>query len=533
MVSYANYVVFTTTPKKGEDPMLHNFKTAAASMLKSTVSTSLIAVLLAAGHVAVSKAQQLSIEEVTLAPWSPSVPGVAEIPISGGVPPYSTSLNEGPFIVQPSNSYSNFNLAEGDYSLVIQDSATPTPNSITVDFNISPAPSVNPNAVQIVDIQLNKPTGLCDGQILVSALPAAGVSYLLTGGTIIQSNTTGIFTQLPVGTYTVTADNGILLSIATVPLSLFSTCTYSYGVQVGSPDCMGNHGFIQIQNPKIQGATGTPTFSYILDFGVPQSSPTFSPVAPGTHHIQVQATGCSVSHSQPVTLTTPTGPNACTASATVTATPDPVGCAGTISFTTTGFTQGSSATITNTTTGSSTVVTYNGSLGGSTSGGSGINDVCISDPTLPCGSTGKLADASEVVPTQIFISIPLTSGLTPTTTLDIKKCVSKKNGKIKPGKEATFKIVVTNTGTTNSATGVTVTDILPSNVAFVAGKSCEPWTFTAEGQTVTATLPTSLAPGASSTITLKVVGTKTVTNQATVAATLVAPVTATACARVG
>lgn len=513
--------------------MLYNFKAIAVSMLKSTVSTTLIAFLLAAGHVAVTKSSQLSFEEITLAAWSPSFAGVVEAALSGGTPPYAASLNGGPFIILLSNSYSNFNLAVGDYSLVIQDSATPTPNSITADFSISPAPSVNPNAVQIVDIQLNKPTGLCDGQIIVSALPAPGISYLLTGGTIVESNTTGNFTGLPVGTYTITATNGLLDSIATVPLSLFSTCIYSYGVHVSSPDCMGNHGFIQIQNPKVQGATGTPTFSYILDFGAPQSSPTFSPVAPGSHFVQVQATGCSVSHAQPVTLTTPTGPNACGVSAAVTAMPDAVGCTGTVSFTTTGFTQGSSATITNTTTGSSTVVPYNGSLDGSTSGGSGINDVCISDPTLPCGSTVKLNNGlNEVVPTQIFISIPLVNGQTPTTTLDVKKCVSKKNGKIKPGKETTFKIVVTNTGA-NPATGVSVTDILPSNVAFVAGKSCNPWTFAAEGQTVTATLAGSLAPGASSTITLTVVGTKTVTNQATVEATLVAPVTATACARVG
>ena len=269
---------------------------------------------------------------------------------------------------------------------------------------------------------------------------------------------------------------------------------------------------------------------HISWMAVPQSSDLFTPVSSGTHSIQVQAAGCLVSPAEHVTLTTPTGPGACGASFVTTALPDVTGCGGTVQVT---ANLGPSAIYevcncpsaapdckpcTQTPEGCSTE--------GSSESGCAMVNGCNDPLGCPFGPEASGKVSADV--TYVSTSLPLISGFTPTTTLDIKKCISGK--KIKPGKDATFKIVVTNTGNT-AANNLKVTDILPSNVEFVAGKSCDAWTFTADGQTITALLD-SLAAGASSTIKLIVRVPKTVTNEATVQADAVAPVTATACARI-
>jgi uncharacterized repeat protein (TIGR01451 family) len=77
------------------------------------------------------------------------------------------------------------------------------------------------------------------------------------------------------------------------------------------------------------------------------------------------------------------------------------------------------------------------------------------------------------------------------------------SGNFTVGVPASYTLIITNVGTASTTSSITVTDSLPSGLSF-SSASGTGWTCTAANQTVTCTRTTTLAPSASSTITLAV-----------------------------
>lgn len=516
----------------------HTFTKSTLSKLRlltsATISSTMLAVLLALGHVTVTIAQSpLGLQVLAALQVGVFDPnrGAVSMLITGGTGPYHVSLDGGTPITVTSD-YENTFIFLGGHSFVIVDSATPTPATINVSY-VMTSNLTTPPGVGITNIAFTPATTNCsnDGALVITAVGGSGTfNYSLNGGTPQASNT---FLNLPApANYSITvtdATNPSNHDEATVPLAVSTDCIYRFGLQTVNPSCaaitpLPNDGSITVLSPALQGIPGA-VFSYILNSGTPQSSPVFANLGTGSYSVQIQADGCLPSPQQIVVLARATGPNACGVTNTITATPNAVGCFGTITVNAPSLSPSGSVIFTNPATGQQCCAA--GNCPGLESCANQMADqwnCCYSDPTLSCNGSAQALDG--VVPTQLFEVITLGGGLIPTTALDIKKCVK---GKIRPGKEATFRITVTNTGN-STANDVKVTDILPCNLTFLKGKSCDAWTFTAQGQTVTAVLP-SLAMGASSTFTLKVKGTRTVTNEATVEAPGAAPVSATACAK--
>jgi uncharacterized repeat protein (TIGR01451 family) len=132
------------------------------------------------------------------------------------------------------------------------------------------------------------------------------------------------------------------------------------------------------------------------------------------------------------------------------------------------------------------------------------NTVSVTGNETDPNPANNSATATTAVNTDVDLAITKTDNVDP----------------VLPGQSLTYTITVTNSGV-STATGVTVTDVLPAGITFASGTATS-GTVTNAGQTVTGSLG-SIAPGASVTMTL--VGTVsssatgTLTNTATVVAT--------------
>lgn len=75
-----------------------------------------------------------------------------------------------------------------------------------------------------------------------------------------------------------------------------------------------------------------------------------------------------------------------------------------------------------------------------------------------------------------------------------------------PGETVIYKLTITNTGTANAATGLSLTDPLPAEVTYVNASGPAGWTVVNNAGTITATLdsPNVLAPNASAVIWIRV-----------------------------
>ena len=190
---------------------------------------------------------------------------------TNGNPAYQYSLNGGAY--QASGNYTG--LAAGTYTVTARDASNCTVSSIVVITSSS-----------IVAItSLSKTNSLCynpgNGTINVSGnVSAAPITYYLNFG---ASNTTGIFTGLGPGTYTVSVfdANGChkdsIISI-TAPPPL-----YYINPVVVFPPCNGGVGSI-----SMQGAGGVPSYTYAVNAG-PYGATTSWPNLPmGTYVIHLK-----------------------------------------------------------------------------------------------------------------------------------------------------------------------------------------------------------------------------------------------------
>ncbi|MEN0013574.1 MAG: isopeptide-forming domain-containing fimbrial protein, partial [Solirubrobacteraceae bacterium] len=178
-------------------------------------------------------------------------------------------------------------------------------------------------------------------------------------------------------------------------------------------------------------------------------------------------------------------------------------CTGTTTITCTGtLTSGTSATL-----------TVGATVAGAASGTTQVASATVSATPFDPVTTNNTSSASTVV--------------APAADLQITKSVDKASANV--GDTLTYTLTAKNTGPAG-ATGVTITDTLPSTLQLIA-QTPSTGTCTISGQTSTCTVPGTVASGATvtATITAKVLGSAsatTVTNTAKVAADQFDPVTA-------
>jgi gliding motility-associated-like protein len=223
--------------------------------------------------------------------------GVLNFQGANGTAPYTFSINGGAFASNPFNG-----LAAGNYNITVKE-ANGCTGSFTATVN-------QPNALSLAITNQNNIDcfGASNGDVTVTASNGTA-PYNYTLGA--NSNTTGVFTNLPVGnnSFTVTDNHGCTANVVaniTQPASgigsliVVQTNVLCSGTNTGSFTLQGNN--------------GVAPYSFTLN-GNTNSTGTFNNLAAGIYNVTVtDASGCT--HIQVVNLNSPNALNASIASQT-------------------------------------------------------------------------------------------------------------------------------------------------------------------------------------------------------------------------
>ena len=246
--------------------------------------------------------------------------------VNGGVGPYTYVLNPG----NSSNQTGLFsNLAANQYTITATDVNGCTTTSLV---NIFILPSVTFSSVTHNNITCN---GLSNGTINVIASGASSpITYTRNPGAV--SNTTGVFTSLAAGSYTITASDGGNCPATTIVSVTQPTLISINSINSTTPTCIpGGDGSI-----TVAASGGTAPFSYSINNGPLQGNTTFLNLSIATYTIKVtDANGCT--KTSIFNLSNPTAPSFtsltsnqinCSGSPTGTVTAVVTGGAGQINF---------------------------------------------------------------------------------------------------------------------------------------------------------------------------------------------------------
>jgi large repetitive protein len=209
--------------------------------------------------------------------------GVIVVTGAGGTAPYTYTLNGA------SNSTGRFeNLAGNRYSIEIVDAGNcRTTANVTLPVN-------NINVLATVTAGSATCRGN-DGGLTVVATGGNGVFWYAVSG-VVNSNTTGIFTGLAPGTYTVISTDGNGCQARSTGLIQDGSRLLNPTVQATTPAvCTGNNG---TANLNVTGGTGN--YSYILN-GVTNSTGIFAGLASGNYTATI-TDGTTCRTTVPVTI---------------------------------------------------------------------------------------------------------------------------------------------------------------------------------------------------------------------------------------
>lgn len=219
-----------------------------------------------------------------------------DVSASGGTGTLTYTLNPGAL----SNTTGDFtNLAPGNYTVrVTDDNGCFVVSSV---FNLSYPPQLVIDSDVSTGLNCN---GIDDGSITISASGGTGsLTYTLNPGAI-ATNTTGIFTGIAPGTYTVniTDDNGC--SLDSNPF----TFVYPPAINIDSETfqaltCNG----INDASISVSASGGTGTLTYTLNPGsITNTNGDFTGLGPGVYTVDVtDANSCGPVTSTPVTFNYP------------------------------------------------------------------------------------------------------------------------------------------------------------------------------------------------------------------------------------
>jgi hypothetical protein len=239
---------------------------------------------------------------------------------------FTYSLNNGAF--QASGTFTG--LAAGNYTVTAKNSNGCTGVKVVALGAANPCAGIT---VTVSTTQVNPTTGQSNGSITATATGGTGFTYSLNGGAFQSS---GTFTGLAAGTYTVTAKNSNgCLGTATVTLVATNPCA---GVTVVVTTTQVNPTQGQSNGSITASATGGTGFTYSLNGGAFQASGTFSGLAAGTYTVTAKnSNGCLGSTTVTLIATSPcTGINIVISTVIVNNTPCVTPATGSITVTATG-----------------------------------------------------------------------------------------------------------------------------------------------------------------------------------------------------
>ncbi|MCX8020917.1 MAG: gliding motility-associated C-terminal domain-containing protein [Chitinophagaceae bacterium] len=223
--------------------------------------------------------------------------GTITVTANTGTPPFSWSLNGGPFVPGP-NPFTFTNLPAGNHTVTIRDNNN---CSILIPVTISVGPGVTGNATSTA----TSCPGVNNGTITVTATNGTPpFTWSLNGAPPVPGNNPYTFTGVPPGNHTVRITDQLGCFVQ-IPVTVNQGPPLTTTASVTNVLCFGgNSGSIQVQPPS----GGTPPFSYSLDGTNWQSQNTFTGLTAGTYIVYFRDNvGCtgqlSVTIHEPAEIT--------------------------------------------------------------------------------------------------------------------------------------------------------------------------------------------------------------------------------------
>ncbi len=203
---------------------------------------------------------------------------------SNGTAPYEYSINGGAY--QANNNFTG--LAPGQHIIRVRDV-----NGLISSVAIM----LSNNCITVTTTNNNSSCGNNNGSI--QAVASNGTAPYQYSIDAVNFNTTGTFTNLAPGNYTITVKDAIN-NVGTTTVTIGNTNGPAFGTIVTLPaDCSNQNGFI---NVAAQG--GTAPLLYSIDGANFSANPSFTGVASGVYIVTIRdANGCIATSSATVALT--------------------------------------------------------------------------------------------------------------------------------------------------------------------------------------------------------------------------------------
>jgi hypothetical protein len=183
-------------------------------------------------------------------------------------------------------------LAAGTYSVTAKNSSGCISSASSVSINVQPATPAAPEAT------LTQPTcSLSTGTITITSPKEGGMTYSMNGST--YTNTTGIFSGIVAGPYTLTAKNsvGCISSGSGVTITAQPTTPSSPVTILTQPTCSSSTGTIVITSPSGTGMT------YSIDGSTyTNTTGTFTSVDPETYSVTAKSSAGCISTGTSATI---------------------------------------------------------------------------------------------------------------------------------------------------------------------------------------------------------------------------------------
>jgi len=226
-------------------------------------------------------------------PTTGSSNGSITVTATGGTG-FTYSLNGGTY--QSSNTFTG--LVTGNYTVTAKNSIGCLGSAQVALGSTNPCSGVT---VTVTTTQVNPTTGSSNGSITATATGGTGFTYSLNGGAY---QTSGTFTGLAAGTYTITAKNSNgCLGSTQVTLTAINPCS---GVTILVTTTQINPTTGQSNGSITATASGGSGFTYSLNGGGYQTSGTFTGLVAGTYTITAKnSNGCLGSTQVTLTATDP------------------------------------------------------------------------------------------------------------------------------------------------------------------------------------------------------------------------------------
>jgi len=324
--------------------------------------------------------------------------GTLIVPVTGGTPPLSYSINGG----TPQNNHVFNNVAAGTYTVTVTDASgcTATRNNVVVG-----------STPPVVATAATTPSS-CNPSGTITVAVSSGTApynYSLNGGTAQNTN---VFNALAPGNYTIIVRDARGCA-DTITATVMPAGALAAVANTTPSGCAPPTGTLTV---TVFAGSGTPPYTYSLNGGTPQTSNVFTGLASGSYLVEVRdAGGCTLGVPATVGFTiTPEAdatatPSGCTPSGSINISVTPGTGTAPFTYTLNGGAPQSSNVFTNLAAGNYLAVVVDAR---------GCRDsIQLSVPAHPALSATSIATPSGCAPPSgtITVTVPAGAGLPPFT----------------------------------------------------------------------------------------------------------------------